>query len=392
MVVSFGHHLFLIHPRHLSVAHLGQSRVSAEKVSAKNTELLSVRRRVRWIVAVATVSVVLAMTVFGRDLFGIWARQCATRQMNAWAVSNALQWLEKADRFDPNNGETQLLKASCYRYLNQEQLRSEALAAAKELGVDSQRIKNELTLGDIQTGTLGEEAESQLPELSEAGLSPHDIAAAFIDGCIARQDMERATALLQAWAADYPNHVHNRYMHGVYLWHSNDQTGARKEFEQVLALEPRHELAQIALAKLNDEENQLNEALKCYVQLAGHNPNNENVIIGLAGVLRKTGRLDAARAVMEPLLARPETSSSVARAMGRLELEAADYERAIEWFELVSAHDMTDHATLSAVGVATAILGETTLAERAFQWIADEVSAVTLMHDLQIRLDRGRWR
>jgi mono/diheme cytochrome c family protein len=107
-------------------------------------------------------------------------------------------------------------------------------------------------------------------------------------------------------------------------------------------------------------------------------------LTGLARQLRKTGRPDLARATLQPFLTAAEHSSTFAVEMACIELDAGDYERATTWLEQASPQDLAEHTTLSAAGIALAMLGDTPRAARAFQWIADEMSAVTLLHDMEL--------
>ncbi len=329
---------------------------------------------------------VLALVLFGRGVFGQWARHMANRDMDAWAISDAQRWLDRAERFDPDNPATLLLRAKCFRHLGQLERRTEMLEQAGRIGASKQELDNEITLGQIQSGDLAEGAEAKLGELTASGLSPHDIASAYIDGNIVHQDMERALDLLQAWSADFPGEPHVHYMRGVLWSRSNERGHAREEFEKVLAEQPRHELAQIALAQLYEEDNQYQAALELYVVLASRNPGNENLLVGLARLLRKLGRLKQARTVLAPAMARPHTPSPVAVEAGEIELESGNYELAEQWFQKVSAKEMVNHSTLSAAALNLAMLGQTTEAETAFEWIINEVAAVTVMHDLRARL------
>ena len=119
----------------------------------------------------------------------------AVRQMDAWALGQAFVWLDRADWIDPQNPATELMRAKSFRQLHDISRREAALARARKFGVSPQSLQNEITLGNIQTGQLAEGAESELTGLMEAGLSPHDIAAAFISGCVAQNNMERTAAL-----------------------------------------------------------------------------------------------------------------------------------------------------------------------------------------------------
>ena len=341
------------------------------------------RRRIFW---AAGALAILTLLVFGRSIAGHWSRAIAARHMDAWAISAALQWLDTAHQLDPGSSQTELMRARCYRYLGELDRRAAAMALARQYGASPEDLRNEETLGKIQTGELPEGAEAKLAELTEAGLSPHDIASVFVHDCIVRRDMQRAELLLQAWASDFPNQAHNFYMRGVFLAANNDHAGALEQLQRALMLAPRHQLAQIAVAQIYNQRNQLDKALELYVKLADLDPANKSVLIGLARVLRKTGRLQQARSVLAPIVSQGDPAVELAVEMGEIELESGDYREADTWFEQVPAIGMTNHDTLTAAAMTLAILGQTTRAERAFHWIEYEVMAVGLLHDLEGKL------
>ena len=98
-------------------------------------------------------------------------------------------------------------------------------------------------------------------------------------------------------------------MRAFYWRRMGEPDRAETEFENALARQPRHELACAALAELYEHQDRLDCALEQYVALAAHASQRETTQLGLARVLRKLGRIDEARAVLQSLAARPEPSS-----------------------------------------------------------------------------------
>lgn len=347
----------------------------------------SPRRTGRRVLAGLTVAAaVLAAIVFGRSVGGGWARHIATRHMEQWAISDALRWLHWAERIEPRTGTTPLLQARCFGRLGENRLRQEALQRAERYGATPEDVERERTLGLLQLGQAPEETESRLQEFSEAGFSPQDIATSFIGGSMARQNMPRAEELLRAWLADFPDDAHSHYLHGVFLAGNNDLVGAREQLEQALAIQPRHELAQLALAKIHEQRNELDEALQRYVALANRLPDTGPVLVGLSRVLRKTGRAEQARDLLAPLASNPAIPNELVLELALVALELGDYEQSTSWFDRLPEQEFANHDTLSAAGVLLGLQNDTAAAERAFDRIAREMDAVTHMHDLQERL------
>ncbi len=345
------------------------------------------RQRRRWWIWVAAGLALAALAFLGRDIYGQWARYRATNDMDAWAINDALAWLDRADRLDAGDGQTELLRAKCYRHLQQWDRRAEALRVAEEQGAATRALRDEIILGQIQSGQLGERAEDKLGELTEAGIAPADIATSYIEGSLTRQDMQRARMLLEAWAADFPDEPHVHYMSGVLAQRNGDTQRAREEFEKTLDLQPRHELALIAMAGVYQDASQFDQALALYKRLVAINPTNSIVLARLVQLLRKLGHIDLARQVLAPAMKLQNPPLEVTVEAGQLELELADYQAAQDWFQRCPAKEMTNHTILSAAATVLSMLGQIPASQRAYDWMADEVSAVTVMHDLRARLE-----
>jgi cytochrome c/Tfp pilus assembly protein PilF len=361
-------------------------RASREQTTDSRKQARTGKRLLRPVLWFTGAVLLIVSLVFGRGVLGACSRYMAVRQMDAWALGQAFVWLDRADWIDPQNPATELMRAKSFRQLHDISRREAALARARKFGVSPQSLQNEITLGNIQTGQLAEGAESELTGLMEAGLSPHDIAAAFISGCVAQNNMERAEALQRGWQLDFPDHPHPVYMRGVLRAMIGDVKGSQEAFEQVLEIEPRHELAQIALAQQHEAAKRPAKAVDLYLELAESLPENETILLGLARSLRKLGRTRQARAVLAPMAAKPNPISQVAVEMGHIEVETGHYDRAKGWFDKGAARDMINLDTLAAAGIALAATGAMDAADRVFSWISDDLTLAASLDDLQERL------
>jgi len=335
-----------------------------------------------------TVLLVLATVGWfvGRNSWSQWARNRAVRCMAHWAICDALDWLDRSDALRGEFGENHLLRATCYRHLGQEGKRAQSLALAEEHGAPSRQIAHELLLGKIQSGELLDGAENHLPELTEAGISPNDIAAALVLGCLVKQQLSRAEAMLNAWSMDMPREPHVSYVRGVLCQRTNRFDEALKWYQKAITDEPRHELAQLALASVRAQTSQLDQALASYTELADRYPRNERVLVGLASVLRKRGSVQAAQSVLEGPAADSQPSCSVALEMGQIEFELGHYENATLWLKKVATSDIVTIEGLSVSVNALALAGRNPEALRIIGRAEQAAGAIRRMQEVQVLL------
>ncbi len=343
-------------------------------------------RRRRLVICVVGVVAIVVLSLYGRGILALCARQMAARQMNAGAISEAQQWLSRAAWADPGDGNVELMQAVCYRRLGQMDRWREALQFAKQKDAPAVEIQRENELGLVRSGRFPDGVETRLVELAEAAVSPHDVAEAFVYGYLARGEQDKARAFLDGWEASYPNAVHVAHLWGVY-WRSQGEHGrAMTRFEGVLLGQSRHEPSRTAIAELFEAQNRLDQAFEQYVELVTRSPESEAGLVGLSRVLRKLGRVNDARTVLKPVNSDLEPPSDVAVEMGWVELASGNCEEAERWFEQADVDHMNDGHTLPAAATALALAGKTIRAERLFDRLASATSASTRMYDLGERL------
>ncbi|MHC4398642.1 MAG: c-type cytochrome [Planctomycetota bacterium] len=346
------------------------------------------RTRRRIVVGVVAVLALLALLVAGRGILAVLTRQMAVVRMEAWAVSKAQWWLAWSAWLDPDNSETSLMQAACFRHLEQIHRLNEALQMARHNEAPAARVQREAELCVIQWGASFEGMETQLSAMIEAGASPHDVLSAYALGFLRRGDFETAKTILDAWTADFPEEAHVAYMWGVYCERSREPDRAQAHFEDALAKQPRHELASAALAKLSEDRDRLDEALDQQIAFAARAPESLMAQVGLARVLRKTAHLDEARHVLESPASQPNPPPVVAVEVGQIELESGNYEEAERWWRLARLRQTSSSQdTMLAAATTFALLGKTTRAERLFQEVEDANNRSRRMYDLRVRLD-----
>ncbi len=345
----------------------------------------SPRRGWRLVSCAVAILAVALLLFFGNGILAWCGRRVAAQQMDAGAISTAQQWLAWSARFDSDHGSTELMQAACFRQLQQMDRWHSALQLAEQEGAPTPQVKTERQLGSIQSGQLAEGAEAVLVELIEAGVPPHEVSTALVHGYLAHENSEMAKALLDAWSADHPDVAQVAYMTGVHQRWQGEQAGAESQFLDALGKQPRHELARAALAQLFEDQHRLDEALEQCVELSARFPTSVSARESLARILRKLGRLDEARAVLDSLASQSEPPSGVVVEMGQIEFASGNYEEAEQWFEQANLDPTKNGKTLSVAASAFALGQQISRGEQIFSQVEAAHDSVTRAYDLLVR-------
>jgi mono/diheme cytochrome c family protein/Tfp pilus assembly protein PilF len=345
----------------------------------------------RIFVPIAVLLLVAALLWWGRASLAWWTRLMAGACLNDGAISAAQGWLDWSAWSDPSNGATDLMRATCFRRLDQPDRWSEALKRAEQKGASASQVQLETKLRRIRDGDFDEGIQGELAAMTAAGVSPTDFYAALVNGYVVKKDPERAKIALDAWEADRPDEAHLAYMKGAY-WLRMSQgeldierrqdfvERTRREFETALARQPRHELARIALAEWFEDQSRLEEACDQYAALAASAPANETAKLGLAKLYRELNRLDEARTVLESLPPRFRESVEFAAETAELELESGHYQEADRWFVRARVGNTDQGGIVVAAAVSAAVQEQAPRARELFAWL-------DAVHDYNVRMD-----
>ncbi len=353
--------------------------------SRKSSPSAHARYGRRVVICAVAILGIASLLFFARGIMGWGARRIAARQMNVGAISTAQHWLTRSAWFDSDNGSTQLMRAACFRRLEQAGWR-EALQLARQNGAPAAKIDQEQRLGSIQSGQLTEDVEPEMVALLEAGVPPHEVCMAVVEGYLAHEAPEKAKALLEAWARDHPGDANLAYMAGIRWRWLGDRANAERDFRNAVVRQPQHELARMALAQLLEEQHRLDEALEQCVELAARFPANKPALSSLARLLRKQGRLGEARAVLQPLISRAEPPLAVVAEMALIELESGNYEQAERWFERADFEQTEDDSVLAAAANVFALKGQIPRADGLFVRVDTAHSNAARTNELAVRL------
>lgn len=331
----------------------------------------------------------LGICLFAYLLLPRWlawgARQWAVRELERGAISSAQRWLARARALAPKDPRVRVLEAACFRHLRQVRPFVRALDTAEKEGAPQELIAKERTLGLIQAGRFDQAGDRQPAELIAAGFSPHDVAGTLACGLLARGQFDEARKTLDAWAADFPDHAQVAYMEGIYWqWLGNTST-AEAQWRKALELDPRHELARMALAELLEQEDRFAEALEEFARWAHDFPYSELARAGLARLLRSIGRPDEARQVVEGTSA-VQVSPILALEIAQIELERGQVSAARRWLDQVDSSEIEEREALRATATAFGLTDQPEQAKALFAQADDAYRRMRRIGDLRARL------
>lgn len=335
--------------------------------------------RWRWSLVLAA-GLLLTILLLAPRLLATATRWIAARQAAAGADYTARVWLAWSAWFDASDGRTDLAEAACLRHLEQFDQWRQTIDAASRKGAPADAVQQELRLGLIQSGQQREGLERELVALSEEGVPPREVAAAVIYGFLAQEKAAAARMVLDGWRAGNPDDPHVAYMSGVYWRYVAEPSQAEAEFQRALVREPRHEMARQSLAALYASEHRLQQSLVQEIALANRRATRDAAEVRLARLLRKLGRADDARRVLESAGARSGIPAEILAELGQIELDAGKYSEALARFHPSAAGSAVPAA------IATALGGQIVRSQAAFARIDRMQVAGLRGYDLRVRL------
>jgi tetratricopeptide (TPR) repeat protein len=139
-----------------------------------------------------------------------------------------------------------------------------------------------------------------------------------------------------------PDHIEALLMRAGIEEGDNDTREARKDYRRALELDPERDDARLSLAK-NLLNNDPVEAHTQFEFLLRRQPENLEVLLGLAQTEQALGELDKARAILEGVLAKDPDNSKALTRLGSLLLPAGKLAEAERLFRKAIAADPTNH-------------------------------------------------
>jgi mono/diheme cytochrome c family protein len=310
----------------------------------------------------------------------------AARELERGAVTAAQSWLCWSAWLAPGDGRTDLIRAACFRRMQDVDSYARALESARKKGVPASQLEQEVQLGRILAGGLPVDDSGQIARLLEAGLPPNEVALAFVCGFLNRDEPEEARRVLDAWAADRPDEADVAYARGIYWDYLSEPAQAEADYERALARQPRHEPARMSLAELFERQDRLEPSYQQYAEWLTRAPGSDRAIAGVARILRKLGHIEAARAVLRSVALAGELPAAVAVETAQIELESGALEQSRRWFQDACWNPDEDRRIRNSAATAFALSGDMSLADKLFAQADAAYQRLRMTGDLQVRL------
>jgi len=331
----------------------------------------------RWLIGGAGIVMLL---VLGRVGAGAAARRAAVQALDAGAVFDAQRWVDAALRVDPGDARAELIRAACFRHLQQLESWSREVERARGHGAPARLVEREIRLANLSLGDLQDEGRSLVGE----GVAAAEVFAALVLGYLSREEPEQASRIVDGWARAAPDDVRHVYLRGVIERWLSRPARAEEAFRDVIDRRPRHDPARIALARLLEQQDRLTDACGMYESLSARGPRDDAVALGLPRVLRKLGQPQRAAALLREIVGRPDAPSGADVELALAEMESGDAAAAEGWLADHPA-GAEDPQRLIAAATTAAARGDSERAATLFAKADATTARAARLHDLRIR-------
>jgi mono/diheme cytochrome c family protein/tetratricopeptide (TPR) repeat protein len=364
-------------------------------------------RRLLWLAA----CVVVLIAAAGSITVWYWpavsaGRLCAVAEKHLLVGEIGPAWRAAAEaaRIAPQDVRPELVRARCALYWQEPALWRQALdaAVAKHLSEADRPLYEALdkvafnpaesagpvpVASDPGASNIEQSlAPGEVARLIDRGALPADAVTAVVGGFLARGDVAAAEKALDRVPKDWVDEAQLLALRGQIAAARGDRELAADAFRAALAKRSAHEPAFSGLARIAEEQYELAAALEYASRLYGAAPERETSRATLARVLRKLGRLNAARQILAAPDEPAEASVAVALERGEIEYEAGNYPQAAEWFDRADLAGPHIAETLRAAASNLAQSGQREPAEALFTRIDDAQGLGRLESELTRRL------
>lgn len=308
--------------------------------------------------------------------YRVWQGRRALAERDA---EPALSWLKKAERLDPEWGETQFFMARAYRHLGQFDRMRACLVRAAELGYPGETLKREETLILAQAGRLAPNDPALTALMIDPRGDSREIYEAVVPGFLEAFHVAPALALIDAWQADFPDDPEPYFYSGMIEAHELKWAEAAASFQKALQLAPRRFDIRLQWARALREGYRYREALRQYRACLAREESPE-ALFGTAKCLERVGETDEARKTYLRLLDHAPDHYEALLALGKLDFSLSEAKQAVQWLEPAAKLKPYEFEVRHALAWALLVSGEKDRAREQFEYA---VKAQETLHRLR---------
>ena len=299
------------------------------------------------------------------------ARVLAALYMRTGRPSEAVETLEATLRRAPDNAA--LLRAAGEAQLAAGNTTKAAQYYERANGIDKGNMASQIRLAQVKyaAGEPGE-AFKDLESLSSSDQSQYQADLALITAYLRRGDFVKALGAIARLEKKQPDNPMTYDIKGATYAGMHDNKNARANFEKALQLRPGYFPAARHLALLDIQEQKPDDARKRYDEMLVKDPNNEQVLLGLAEILVMTGRSpDEVRAALERAIKAVPKSTRPRLALISYDENLRDTKAALEAAKAARAAFPDDMQIMGALGIAQRAAGQNAEALATFKQMSE---------------------
>jgi tetratricopeptide (TPR) repeat protein len=267
----------------------------------------------------------------------------------------ARQRLAEHLKLRPGHARAHFLAARVARRLGLYDEAAEHLKSCARLGWGPESVELERLLADVQQGVPGVEAEvrQRLEEVEAGSADEQEVLEVliqhYLDGYRLFQALQCLNRYLRHWPSDLQALLGRAYVHERLLYFGD----ALVDYRLAVEHHPDSTRARLRLAETLLIAGTPAEALEQFRHLHEADPEQPAVRLGLARSLRRLGRLDEARGLLDDLLERPAAGADRVEALwerGQLARDEGQARRAEACFReaaRLAPHDRKVHHSLA---------------------------------------------
>ena len=325
---------------------------------------------------------VLALVWFSPRLAARYELYRARRALDLFQADLAVQRLESARHFDPQNAQMHFLLGRALRRLERFDEMSRELEEAGRRGIPADRIQRELRLSVAQTARVGE-VEAYLPQMLTApGEDGREICAAFFQGFCLRLNFALANRVLDAWAADFPGDAEPHARRGDLYESTDDMRRAAAAYGECLVLDPSRTQVRLKLARCLLSTNAPDEAAPHLRICIKEAPDSPEAWFRMGECLFMLGQIDESRRALQRSVQCDPRHFGARQQLGELEIRDGNADEALRWIGPLYEDWPEDPRLATAMAQTLQKLGRADEAEKCWQAASRAQKAITRFDDL----------